>query len=233
MTIQKEDFDPYYKWLAIPPEEQPPDHYRLLACKPFETDPDVIANAADARMVQVKSFQTGTHSKLSQQILNELAAARVCLLNPQKKAEYDRALMQKRAKLQPVPPAPPVIGSPPIMAESVEEANRSRLMELLSHAGAIVKARTMALWANVDNWLRNRIGEENDYLFQFVRLLLAIVLVVILGAAILGALIVAVKIVWFVLILLITLFPILMAVLVILSVVAYVVWAAHRERTKR
>ena len=24
------NFDPYYKWLGIPPEEQPPNHYRLL-----------------------------------------------------------------------------------------------------------------------------------------------------------------------------------------------------------
>jgi hypothetical protein len=24
-----EAFDPYHKWLAIPPEEQPPHHYRL------------------------------------------------------------------------------------------------------------------------------------------------------------------------------------------------------------
>ncbi len=25
------DFDPYYQWLAIPPKDQPPNHYRLLA----------------------------------------------------------------------------------------------------------------------------------------------------------------------------------------------------------
>ena len=23
-------FDPYHKWLGIPPKQQPPDHYRLL-----------------------------------------------------------------------------------------------------------------------------------------------------------------------------------------------------------
>ena len=43
-------FDPYHKWLAIPPEEQPPNHYRLLGVSPFESDPDVIENAADQRM---------------------------------------------------------------------------------------------------------------------------------------------------------------------------------------
>jgi len=40
-------FDPYHKWLGIPPDEQPPDHYRLLAVRRFEDDPDVIAAAAD------------------------------------------------------------------------------------------------------------------------------------------------------------------------------------------
>jgi hypothetical protein len=24
-------FDPYHRWLGIPPQEQPPNHYRLLA----------------------------------------------------------------------------------------------------------------------------------------------------------------------------------------------------------
>lgn len=87
-----EQFDPYRKWLGIPERDQPPHHYRLLGIEPFETDQDVIANAADARMAQIKTFQTGKHSDHSQRLLNELAAAKVCLLNPAKKAEYDRRL---------------------------------------------------------------------------------------------------------------------------------------------
>ena len=88
-------FDPYRKWLGIPPEEQPPHYYRLLAISPFESDPDVISNAADGRMSQVKSYQAGPHAKVSQQILNQIAAAKVCLLDPQKKAAYDRRLREK------------------------------------------------------------------------------------------------------------------------------------------
>ncbi len=85
-------FDPYHKWLGISPRDQPPNHYRLLGIELFESDPDVIANAADQRMSHVKSFQTGKNSDVSQRILNEVAAARVCLLNAQKKADYDRQL---------------------------------------------------------------------------------------------------------------------------------------------
>ena len=91
-------FDPYRKWLAIPAEEQPPHHYRLLAIPLFESDPDVISNAADGRMTQIKNYQTGPYAKVSQQILNQIAAAKICLLDPKKKAVYDRRL---REKLQP------------------------------------------------------------------------------------------------------------------------------------
>ena len=90
-------FDPYFKWLGIPKADQPPHAYRLLGIELFESDDDVICNAADGRMAQVKSFQSGKFAALSQKLLNEIAAAKVCLLNPQKKAEYDRRL---RAHLQ-------------------------------------------------------------------------------------------------------------------------------------
>ena len=33
-------FDPYHKWLGILPEEQPPNHYRLLGIVDFESDED-------------------------------------------------------------------------------------------------------------------------------------------------------------------------------------------------
>ena len=85
-------FDPYHKWLGIPPEEQPPNHYRLLGIKPFEEDPDVIEAAADQRMGHLRTFQSGKHAQLSQRLLNQVAAAKVCLLNPDQKAGYDAML---------------------------------------------------------------------------------------------------------------------------------------------
>jgi hypothetical protein len=90
-----DDFDPYHKWLGISPKDRPPNHYRLLGIELFETDPDVIEGAADQRMSHVRTFQTGQNSALSQRILNELSAAKLCLLTPQKKAEYDRQLREK------------------------------------------------------------------------------------------------------------------------------------------
>ena len=39
-------FDPLADWLAIPPAEQPPHHYRLLGLKLFEDDTATIERAA-------------------------------------------------------------------------------------------------------------------------------------------------------------------------------------------
>ena len=90
-------FDPYHKWLGIPPPEQPPHHYRLLGISLFEADPDVIEAAADQRMIHLRSFQAGQHSALSQRLLNETAAAKLCLLRPDRKAKYDEILRQQLA----------------------------------------------------------------------------------------------------------------------------------------
>ena len=90
-------FDPYHKWLGIPPAEQPPDHYRLLGVTSLESDPDVIAIAADRQMAHVKSFATGPHATDSQKLLAELSRARVCLLNPTSKQAYDDRVRALRA----------------------------------------------------------------------------------------------------------------------------------------
>ena len=92
LSTPPKKFDAYHRWLGIPPAEQPPDHYRLLGVPRFEADPDVIQSAADQRMAHLRTFQSGPHGRLSQKLLNEVAAAKVCLLQPDKKAAYDRRL---------------------------------------------------------------------------------------------------------------------------------------------
>jgi hypothetical protein len=106
-------FDVYYKWLAIPPAEQPPNLYRLLGLNIFEADPDVISIAADQRMAHIRSFQTGPHSDLSQAILNELASARVRLLTPEKKAAYDESLRLQVAMPPVMAVTPPLVSVTP------------------------------------------------------------------------------------------------------------------------
>ena len=86
------DFDPYLKWLGIREISRPINHYRLLGLDLFEDDVDVIAMAADRQMSHIRTYQGGPNGDLSQQILNELARARRCLLRAEKKQEYDEEL---------------------------------------------------------------------------------------------------------------------------------------------
>ena len=149
-------FDPYYQWLGIPPKDQPPNHYRLLGLETFEENRNVIATAADRQMGFIKNYQTGPveAEELSQRILNELAAARLCLLNPEKKSAYDQTL---RAALEPplaeiVPPdeakhrpqAPVKPGKSPAPATSPAPARRVPVQapvvaELVSPRAAVVR----------------------------------------------------------------------------------------------
>jgi hypothetical protein len=112
-----EQFDPYRKWLGIPPKDQPPNHYRLLGIPRFEEDPDVIENAADRQMAHVRTYQTSQHAAASQKILNELSTAKLCLLDPKQKAKYDEQL---KAELSPSPPRPPI--PPPAQAPEAPAA---------------------------------------------------------------------------------------------------------------
>jgi hypothetical protein len=105
----EEPFDPYLHWLAIRDPKRPPNHYRMLGIDLFESDLEVIQNAADRQMTHVRGFQGGKHSADSQRILNELATAKICLLKAEKKAAYDTVL---RTEVRPtlwVTSPPPVI----------------------------------------------------------------------------------------------------------------------------
>lgn len=120
-------FDPYRDWLGIAPHEQPADHYRLLGLPRFEADAGRIAAAADERMALVRSFQVGPRRAFTQKLLNELSAARVCLLSASAKAAYDASLHARGAGILPAGmsgaglqpavysqiPAPPVQPPPP------------------------------------------------------------------------------------------------------------------------
>jgi hypothetical protein len=90
-------FDPYHKWLGIPPKDRPPNHYRLLSLELYENDPDVIEGAADRLMGFIRQYQSGEHAASAANLLNEIATARLCLLKPVSKSEYDTKLKKELA----------------------------------------------------------------------------------------------------------------------------------------
>ncbi|MEQ8790898.1 MAG: NPCBM/NEW2 domain-containing protein [Pirellulaceae bacterium] len=184
-----DDFDPYYKWLAIPPAEQPPNHYRLLGVPLFTDDPDVIENAAEQRTRHVRSFQLGGRAALSQKVLNQISAAQVCLLNPDQKAAYDAKLRSAQAAAkaptravpvaEPLPTAPvhlptapaAVPMQPPMVQAASDASTRHRVQgkrsaerktQLLMLVIAGVAAAALGLFALVMVWLATSGGETAD-----------------------------------------------------------------------
>lgn len=135
-----DEFDPYHRWLGIAPEYRPPDHYQLLGIPRFESDREVIASAADRQMVHVRSFQSGKHAVHTQRILNELAAARVCLLSAEQKAQYDERLRQTAES----PVAPPSVTSFAIRTDVSSRRRSGNLGRPMSLVGLGVFAGIVA-----------------------------------------------------------------------------------------
>ena len=80
-----DEFNPYHKWLGIPLNQQPANHYRLLGLEPGECDPDVIAHAAEQRMMHLKSIPSGPYGDLSRSLVDEISRACSCLLDSEQK----------------------------------------------------------------------------------------------------------------------------------------------------
>lgn len=93
-------FDFFHKWLGIPPEEQPPDHYRLLGLRVFEDDADVIDAAADKHLAFLHNLANGEHGEDAEYLSNKISAARVLLLNRKRKAQYDEGLLAEITRSQ-------------------------------------------------------------------------------------------------------------------------------------
>jgi len=89
--------------------------------RPVESDADVISNAADQRMVHLRSFAAGKNGLIAGKLLNEVSAARVRLLDPRQKAEYDarlRGQLQAAASPQPAARAAPIQRATPLPVAS-------------------------------------------------------------------------------------------------------------------
>ena len=97
-------FDPYESWLGITAADRPPTYYDLLGLSAFESDPEIIEKAALRRMSKVRQHQIGPHSDESQEILAELARARLVLIDPDRRADYD-AKLRARSESRPDPSA--------------------------------------------------------------------------------------------------------------------------------
>ncbi|MCA9241629.1 MAG: FHA domain-containing protein, partial [Planctomycetales bacterium] len=106
--------DLYHKFLGITPEEQPPNRYRLLGLALYESDVEVIENAARRNMRFVReATKTAPNipQKEVQELLLEIADAKLVLRDPGRRREYDRELSESLPKsgvLRTQPPPQPL-----------------------------------------------------------------------------------------------------------------------------
>jgi hypothetical protein len=90
--------DVYRDWLKITETARPLNHYQLLRLKMFEDNAAKVREHYRAMNTHVRKFSGGEYAKQSQDLLNELAKAMLCLTDSQRKADYDVTLGRKDAK---------------------------------------------------------------------------------------------------------------------------------------
>lgn len=86
------ELDVYKEWLGIPDGPRPPDQYELLRLVRFEDSTDKVRANYKKLNAHVRKYATGQYSVISQNLLNELAKAMLCLTDPERKREYDESL---------------------------------------------------------------------------------------------------------------------------------------------
>lgn len=84
--------DVYKEWLGIPDGPRPPDHYELLRLVQFEDDADKVRAHYKKLNGHVRKYATGRYSQESQDLLNEMAKAMLCLTDPERKRDLDISL---------------------------------------------------------------------------------------------------------------------------------------------
>jgi Type II secretion system (T2SS), protein E, N-terminal domain len=86
------EIDVYKEWLGIPEGDRPPDYYTLLRLVMFEDDVEKIRGNYRKLNGHVRKYATGQYLLRSQELLNEMAKAMLCLTDPDGKHEYDLSL---------------------------------------------------------------------------------------------------------------------------------------------
>ncbi|MFZ5833311.1 MAG: hypothetical protein ACOY3P_24745 [Planctomycetota bacterium] len=91
------EIDVYREWLGVTETARPLNHYQLFRLKTFEDDTSKIRDRYRQMNAHVRKFATGDYARQSQQLLNELAKAMLCLTDSQRKREYDATLGRQDA----------------------------------------------------------------------------------------------------------------------------------------
>ena len=89
--------DVYRDWLGIKETNRPLSYYQLMRLKKFEDDQAKIREHYRKMNAHVRKYAAGDFAKQSQDLLNELSRAMLCLTDVRRKREYDASMGRKDA----------------------------------------------------------------------------------------------------------------------------------------
>ena len=93
--MPQQKLDVYRDWLKISATNRPLNYYQILKLKTFEDNTAVIRDHYRKLNAYIRKFATGDYIDASQDLLNELAKAMLCLTDKERKSEYDESLGRK------------------------------------------------------------------------------------------------------------------------------------------
>ena len=101
-----EKFNPLKAWLGVTAGK--PSYYQLFGLENFESEPPVIADAADRAIRKVQKQAQGEHRETAEKLARDLATVKGVLLSAEKRQAYDAQLRGKLGggsspKLAPAP----------------------------------------------------------------------------------------------------------------------------------
>lgn len=142
-TAATQDIDVYKEWLGIPEGPRPPDHYTLLRLVQFEDDEQKVRRNYTRLNAHVRKYATGQYAVRSQELLNELAKAMLCLTDPQRKREYDKSLGREIEEAEELRKSlgRVLIDEGRITAEQLKEAEGFAMARGLSMRDAVVQMK--------------------------------------------------------------------------------------------
>jgi len=88
-------FNPYHEWLGLDKTVTKPSYYQLLGLNDFESDPHVIARAADSAKSRVRACKPGEHAALWAKLIDQIKQVKAYLLDDNRRTAYDQKLRGK------------------------------------------------------------------------------------------------------------------------------------------
>lgn len=114
-----EKFDPLRAWLGVSSGEKP-SYYDLIGLANFESEPPIIADAADSAIAKVSEHLGGPHQAVAEKLVRDLKSLKAVLLSADKRRAYDEQLGKKLGVAVPSNSSPALNGALPRAVDAAD-----------------------------------------------------------------------------------------------------------------